>query len=146
MVSQAPDAIQIAWTEPENNDLPITSYDIYWNGLNPDVLEYTKLVTVAPYFLTYTIDEVSPGLVYKFKILATNQVGDSALSSPVTIKAAQVPDAPAQPTLVFQSPTVITIEWVAPHDNFDPILDYIVRWDLGTSSWEILTSSTGNQL
>ena len=127
--------------------MPITSYDIYWNGLNTASLAYTKVATVEASQLTYTNAEVVPGLVYKFKVLATSAVGDSSLSDQVTIKAAQKPDAPSLPTLVNQSSTEITINWLAPHDNFDSILDYKVYWDQGKQApMSILTASTSNTL
>jgi hypothetical protein len=51
------------------------------------------------------------------------------------------------PTLISQSSGSISIEWTAPSDNFDAILDYNVYWDLGIEApFEILTDSTGNQL
>jgi hypothetical protein len=51
------------------------------------------------------------------------------------------------PTLISQSSTAISIEWMAPSDNFDAILDYNVYWDLGIeAAFEILTDSTSNLL
>jgi hypothetical protein len=63
--------------------MPITSYDIYWNGVDPDLLppEYTHMVTVDASVFTFSIVSVIPGKTYRFKVLATSLVGDSALSS-----------------------------------------------------------------
>jgi len=38
--------------------------------------------------------------VYKFKVLATNDVGDGPLSSAFSIKAGMQPEAPAMPKMV----------------------------------------------
>jgi hypothetical protein len=144
LVSQSPYEITIEWIAPGDNGMPITSYDVYWNGLDPYSLDYTLVSTISMStgrllqetdtdvnLLQYTNTDVVPGVVYKFKVLATSAVGDSALSSPITIKAAQKPDAPSMPTLISQSSDSISIEWTAPSDNFDAILDYNVYWDFG---------------
>jgi hypothetical protein len=70
--------------------MAISSYDIYWNGVDPDLLppEYSHMVTVDSTTLTQSIISIIPGKTYRFKVLATSIVGDSALSSQVTIKAA----------------------------------------------------------
>lgn len=45
---------------------------------------------------------ITPGELYKFKVLARNSVGESLLSPETTIKAATVPSAPDKPTLLTQ--------------------------------------------
>lgn len=57
-------------------------------------------------------------------VSAINIVGESVASEITTLLAAEVPDPPAAPTLVSQSPTTIVISWVAPHDRGTPIRDY----------------------
>jgi titin len=105
------------------------------------------MLVVGPDVFEQSIVSLVPGKTYRFKILATSLVGDSALSSQVTIKAAQKPDQPMVPELVYQSSTAITMDWTAPNDNFDPILDYYVYWDKGLAGdFELLTDTTGNQV
>lgn len=53
--------------------------------------------------------------------MATNVVGDSALSPFISITAAQKPDAPLAPELVAQDPTYITFDWFVPNNQFSPI-------------------------
>lgn len=109
--------------------MPLLGYEIYWNGLNTSGVNYTLLASVNPTIASYNISTVVPGYTYRFKLIAMNQVGKSPLSEFVIIKAAQVPDAPAIPTLVNQGPTAITISWLPPNNNFDALLDYKVYWD-----------------
>lgn len=42
-----------------------------------------------------TTVSLTPDVVYSFKVTARNTVGDSLLSEAVSIRAAEVPDAPA---------------------------------------------------
>jgi hypothetical protein len=53
--------------------------------------------------------------------MATNVVGDSALSPFLAITAAQKPDAPLVPVLVDQDPTFIKFLWSVPNDQYSPI-------------------------
>jgi hypothetical protein len=48
---------------------------------------------VVPKDYTTTV-ALTPDTVYTFKITARNTVGDSLLSEPISIRAAEVPDAP----------------------------------------------------
>jgi hypothetical protein len=128
--------------------MPITSYSVYWHEVNPVNYDYTLLATIdAANPLTYSTNAVVSGKAYKFKVLATSMVGDSSLSAPITIIAGSVPDAPDKPVLNYQSSTSIIFDWIAPSDNFDPILDYKVYWDQGLGgSITLLSDSTSNLL
>ncbi len=46
-----------------------------------------------------------PGKYYQFKVIAVNNIGDSAPSQAVSIIAATTPDPPKKPTLVFSNET-----------------------------------------
>jgi hypothetical protein len=50
-----------------------------------------------------------PGEYYKFKVSATNTIGESEISDFVSIIASTVPDTPLQPTNVLTEKTQITI-------------------------------------
>ena len=73
---------------PENGGIPITSYTVYWNGLNPTSNVYTILSIVDANTNTIQATPVNSGTTYKFKVLATNDVGDGPLSSALAVKAA----------------------------------------------------------
>jgi hypothetical protein len=89
---------------------------VYWNGLNPTQNNFSILGTVDAFTFTYQTTAVTSGVVYSFEVLATNAVGDGPLSSPLQVKAAQVPDAPNQPTLINQMPDSISFSWIPPND------------------------------
>ncbi|MEI8080616.1 MAG: fibronectin type III domain-containing protein, partial [Actinomycetes bacterium] len=71
----------VTWTDPSANTLSVTSYSIYTyvNGvLQPGV----NSVTGTPPVRTYNRTGLTNGTTYTFKVLGTNAVGSSALSSP----------------------------------------------------------------
>jgi len=81
--------------------------------------------------LSYTANGLTMGRTYAFKISAWNQVGQSLLSSSVSILCATLPDAPYAPTTSSISSTSITISWLEPSNNGSTIDDYMVLWCLG---------------
>lgn len=68
--------------------MPILSYTLLWDGLNPGSDVFTEIETFDANILTYTNLMVNAGTTYVHKVLASNIVGDSLLSEPVTIMAA----------------------------------------------------------
>jgi hypothetical protein len=102
MVSQSPTQIDLEWQAPANGGMPILSYTLVWDGLNPGSETFTEISTFDAQTLTYTNLMVTPGVTYVHKVLATNIVGDSLLSEPVTIMAAQKPSKPDTPVEVQQ--------------------------------------------
>jgi hypothetical protein len=81
-------------------------------------------------------------------VLATNVVGDSLLSDPITLKAAQRPDTPTVPIGTEHDIDVLKFVWNEPFDQYDAISDYKVYWDLGDSTtnlFTLLTSTTYSQ-
>lgn len=89
---------------------------------------------------SYTVIGLTQGLFYSFKVLARNKFGESVYSASVTILAAQIPDAPLEPTTTFTEPNVI-IDWIAPNIRGSAILGYrvyIQNSDLSTYSTEFV--------
>ena len=52
---------------------------------------------------------LTSGVYYQFKVVAENSIGDSAPSEAKSIIAATIPDAPSEPTLVFQDETTLEV-------------------------------------
>lgn len=57
---------------------------------------------------------------------ARNAFGYGAMSTPVTILAANRPSTPAIPTTTF-APDTVTISWSTPITNGAPVLAYVVK-------------------
>ena len=92
-----------------------------------------------------TITGVSEGLFYDIIVLATNEVGDSALSPAVKVVAAVAPDAPTGLQILAQSSTSITISWFAVTGSANggsPITSYSVFWKTETDTTYQLSGTT----
>lgn len=85
------------------------------------------------------------GDIYRFRVIATNLVGQSTPSQIFSAMAAIQPGAPAAPTRLSSTTESVTISWSAPTENGgDPIDDYNVYWDQGLGgSFFPLGSSSG---
>jgi len=92
----------------------------------------------APYNL------VAPASVFA-TVLATSSLGSSAAS--VAGNGAVIPTNPDPPTLLTNNAavtnsSVIGFTWTAPVNNGgSQVLDYLIEWDQGSSSWDNLDSS-----
>jgi hypothetical protein len=86
------------------------------NGAFVNTLLTTTSVT------DYTITNMTPGSVCRFRMLVTNIIGNSPYSDVLTILFADVPGAPSAPTYVTRSggnstiglTPYIKIAWTAP--------------------------------
>ena len=92
LVSQSPSEIVIEWVEPDNGGLPLTEYLVYWDGdeatAGSGVFTLVETITTPESVTQHTNSAVTPGRLYQFKVVASNEVGDSPMSLAVTIKAA----------------------------------------------------------
>lgn len=86
--------IRFTWTAPAyDGGSPLIDYTVYWDqGDGTD--NYVLLEENVPSEEYTTSVTLIAGTTYSFKVLATNLVGDSPLSSEVAILAAKEPDAP----------------------------------------------------
>jgi Fibronectin type III domain len=115
-------AIGFSWVQgSQNGGTPVIDYRIYYDkGAN----NYTILV--SSYMSTsFTIDSLTPGNTYKFKILSRNSFGLSDFSNEFSILCATVPDIPLAPTTT-QVGSDIKVSWDLPSANGSPITGYLV--------------------
>lgn len=86
-------------------------------------------------------------MLYRFAVVAVNDIGESILSEFIEIHAAKVPDAPNAPTLVSQSASAITISWTVlavSKNGGSSVTDYKLYWDdpLTLEGYVVLASTT----
>ena len=74
----------------------------------------------------FTLDSVTNGLNYKFKVSAVNVIGEGELSPEFVVFVSDMPEV-MSPVTTSISGTKVVIDWAEPFDNHDPILSYDVQ-------------------
>jgi hypothetical protein len=122
----------VQWTgvpDYQNGGFPIQVYKV---EVEIDGVETGQVLDVSPLFNTATVPGLNNGTTYTFVVVATNQIGDSALSLPsnaVTPAAASPAAVPGEPTLVtaVAGNASATVNWTAPvSDGGSPITGYMI--------------------
>ncbi|HKW77418.1 MAG TPA: fibronectin type III domain-containing protein, partial [Terriglobales bacterium] len=122
----------VQWTavpDYQNGGFPIQIYKV---EVEIDGVETGQVLDVSPLFNTATVPGLKNGTIYTFVVVATNRIGDSALSLPsnaVTPAAASPAAVPGEPTLVtaVAGNASATVNWTAPvSDGGSPITGYMI--------------------
>ena len=78
----------INWTEPHDNNAPVTGYNITYQ--NPDCLVMASIkpqdVTVTSMMEQATITSLHPGENYTFIVIAINDICPSTPSMPISVR------------------------------------------------------------
>lgn len=78
-----------------------------------------------------TVTSLTPNTIYSFKLTARNTVGDSLMSEPVSIRAAEIPDAPLALSNVEAITTAyqVGLTWdEGTYNGGSPVIDYRVSF------------------
>lgn len=110
--------VTLSWTAPTNTGgLALTGYKITAAGIS---------TTASDTATTKSVEGLSDGTTYSFKIVAVNSNGESAASDFSDAKTADVPDAPTGLTSTVNA-TTISNSWSAPtNSNGSAITEYKV--------------------
>lgn len=104
-------------------------------------LVFSEKTNIKP----HTVTELTPGIVYEFRVEARNLVGHSPYSASISELAAQIPDAPIAladvPSITLADRIGLT--WQPPLFNGgSPIIDYRLWFDDATeATFEILANN-----
>ena len=100
-----------------NGGSAILDYKLLWDNTE-DNEEFIVLAENTLPSYTYTVKNLTPGLKYRFRVVAVNIIGESEQSVTATFFASSFALAPSRPTVVARTdiPT-LTISWTAPSYN-----------------------------
>ena len=87
-----------------------------------------------------TIDNLSNGKLFQFRVYAENLVGLSTASTPASATPATTPGIPTSVSAVAENKQV-KLTWIAPADGGSIITSYTVEYD-GGSGWTTFTGDT----
>ncbi|WP_422614346.1 Ig-like domain-containing protein [Bifidobacterium thermophilum] len=110
--------IDLSWTAGAANGSPITEYKVTWSGAGSGERSCGAATSC-------TIDGLSNGKTYTFRVQARNEVGWSKESNAVDGTPDKLPDAPTD-VGIEGGERSITVTWKAPSGNFSSVDGYRV--------------------
>jgi len=114
--------MSLSWTaleDPATGNSAIVSYNLYWDNASGT----TNIEVLDLLITSYTITGLTGGETYVFKVRAYNIYGYGDFSAEHSEKASDVPDQIVIATTSIVG-TDVVIDWVAPDNNFETILQY----------------------
>ena len=132
VTTQSTTTITITWNAPTDiGGFPITKYYVMHDTGDSIYLAAIDNLLSTTYTLSVTAGQI--GFKFKFKVSATNVIGQGDYSSELAVVAANIPDSPtASIDDTTRTLTSATVKWVFSGSNGgSPVLGYIVRRDEG---------------
>ncbi|XP_054706308.1 titin-like isoform X2 [Uloborus diversus] len=143
-------SVTIGWQSPSIGESEVLKYVIEKCEYRRKV--WLEVTTVSSDILTQEIKDLSEGIEYAFRVIATNDYGrsDPLTSDPVTPKSLfDKPHAPKGPfTTSNMTESSFTLSWLAPdNDGGSTILEYIVeRKEASRKAWQRVGTTDGKSL
>jgi len=129
------ESIVLSWSVPPNGGSTITSYTVTYISQSPPALTIIVLTNSA------TITGLTNGTSYSFTILATNSIGNSGSTNPITATPAIVPTAPLS-VIATKGNGSVDITWTIPSSNGgSQITSYTITATIVSSGFIVSTSS-----
>nr|XP_006823016.1 PREDICTED: titin-like [Saccoglossus kowalevskii] len=138
------ETMHLTWNPPDNDGgSPITGYFIEkrdvtrdrWSKVNKDAVKNPKL----------TVENLTEGTTYEFRVSAKNDAGVGNPSEPsVPTKAKppyDIPESPGKPDVTDVTASTMTLTWAAPvSDGGSPITTYVIESkDSFSTRWNNIT-------
>lgn len=134
--------VVLSWVAPANNGSNINDYDI--EQTTNDGVSWTDRAYASATVGT-TVDSLSNGTEYKFRVRATNVRGSSSFSAASAgYTPATIPNDVATPTSSAGDRS-FTISWTAPGNGGTAITTYWVQYSTDNVNW-VGTEDVGNVL
>ena len=124
----------ITWAAPSDGGSPITSYTI--TPYIGATAQTPTTITGTPPATNTTINGLTNGTAYTFRVTATNAIGTSTASAASNSITPTAPTAPAAPTNVTATAANQTanVAWTAPSNGGSPITSYTVTPFVGATA------------
>ena len=121
-VGFADGALDVTWSEPASEGSAITGYVLEIGGGQSSTIE-------LPASTSYTWPNLTNGTNYQFRVIAQNRSGPSDVSAwSITEHPLREPDQAAAID-AEQGDGFLDLDWSAPGDNGDPIIEYQVEME-----------------
>jgi len=130
LMAQASDGkATLSWSPPNSVSGQIQDYVIRYTI---DGQSWKKVVRPASTDLTATVDGLTNGTRYAFRVRALTSAGPTLPSAAsIYVRPATAPNAPTNIVATVVGEGAVTLTWDAPNDGGRQIIDYDISWDSG---------------
>jgi hypothetical protein len=125
----ASESVSLSWTAATNGPGPVVSYDVRHRLTSGNASSWTTDPSVDANATGATVTGLSNDTSYVFEVRAETASAPGLWSDDVTAVAGVPPTAPtALKATLDDSPGSTDLQWTAPPDNGDPLVNYVVYW------------------
>jgi titin len=133
--------VSLTWTAPSNGGSPITNYIVQYSV---DQSSWTTFGVSQSTATSRVVTGLTNGILYYFRVAASNSVGTGVYSSNVSGIPATTANAPTGVAGIAQNAQV-ALSWNEPANNGSQIFDYVVQFSNdGGSSWATFADGTSS--
>ncbi len=128
--------VDLRWTAAASNGASVQGYKV-----DQQVNDGVWVPVQTPLVLTtaLTVNNLTPGQTYRFKVIAVNAAGSGPESVSSAIAMVAAPDAP---TLIgTAAASQVALSWVAPASNGEAVTAYKLERSIAGASWSIVSES-----
>ncbi len=126
------DALDVSWTAPEDSGShDVTGYVVQWKSGDDDFSADNESSVDGT---SATIDGLTKGTVYTFRVAAVNVAGLGDWSADASGNPATAPDAPTGVEVAISGDVgdALDVSWTAPEDSGShDVTGYVVQWKSG---------------
>ena len=130
------DALDVSWTAPEDGGShDVTGYVVQWKSGDDD---YSADSESSVDGTSATIDGLTKGTVYTFRVAAVNVAGQGDWSDEASGNPAVPPDAPTSVEVAFSGDVgdALDVSWTAPEESgSSDVTGYVVQWKSGDDDY-----------
>ena len=145
--------VDLNWLAPDDNGAPITQYRYQWKSGGQNYSGGRSGTTTST---SVTVDSLTDGTEYDFRVRATNSVGNGPNSEEASATpesptppppADTAPDAPTNIEGTPRLPLIVDWTWELPNSNGGQrIEDYDFQWRYQGDSWSNANLTSGLEL
>jgi hypothetical protein len=119
------DTVGLSWTAPSfDGGSAVIDYRLWSDNASSGVTFTEVAANIAA--TTYTVNSLTQGQTYQFKVEARNAYGySSTFSNTLSVLTAQVPAQPVAPTTTW-NPDSVVVNWVSPDNGGSAITGYTI--------------------
>ncbi|XP_065576987.1 cell adhesion molecule Dscam2-like isoform X2 [Artemia franciscana] len=142
-------SLKLSWTPPEDGNSPLKQYILQFKRANVPWGPQPEQIILSNAELTSWLLDLNPGTTYSFRLIASNELGDSIPSEELEIKTMPEPPSkvPINIALISESSNSLKVTWESPAKEYwysDSLNYSLIIKDSGSFNTSIINYEGGD--